>query len=151
VAFVWEGQAAFSNRLRTLAPGQYEIAEVRTKRGITRALLFPRENGQSGRRPRRCAKLLPLSASGCGQGGRREKSAGRKLMLSIRVCCISHIRGTTHAGRRTPLLACRGQSTLVSRLRIFFVLVRGRTAFDLARESPPCFSHLQQSCLLGGI
>jgi hypothetical protein len=43
LAYVWEGQAAFSNRLRTLAPGQYERAEVRTKRGITRALLFPRE------------------------------------------------------------------------------------------------------------
>jgi len=34
--------AAFSHRLRTLAPGQYEIVEVQTRRGITRALLFPK-------------------------------------------------------------------------------------------------------------
>jgi hypothetical protein len=27
---------------RTLAPGQYEIVEVHTRRGITRALLFPK-------------------------------------------------------------------------------------------------------------
>jgi hypothetical protein len=40
-AYAWEGQAAFSNRLRTLAPGQYELVEVHTRRGITRALLFP--------------------------------------------------------------------------------------------------------------
>ena len=43
LAYAWEGQTAFSNRLRTLAPGQYEIVEVQTKRGITRALLFPRD------------------------------------------------------------------------------------------------------------
>ena len=43
LAYVWEGQAAFSNRLRTLASGQYEIVEVRTRRGITRALLFPKD------------------------------------------------------------------------------------------------------------
>jgi hypothetical protein len=34
--------SSFSHRLRTLAPGQYEIVAVRTKRGITRALLFPK-------------------------------------------------------------------------------------------------------------
>jgi hypothetical protein len=27
----------------TLAPGQYKIVEVQTRRGITRALLFPRD------------------------------------------------------------------------------------------------------------
>jgi hypothetical protein len=42
LAYAWEGMASFSNRLRTLAPGQYEIVEVRTKRGITRALLYPK-------------------------------------------------------------------------------------------------------------
>jgi hypothetical protein len=34
---------AFSHRLRALAPGQYEIVEVQTRRGITRALLFPKD------------------------------------------------------------------------------------------------------------
>ena len=42
LAYAWEGMSSFSHRLRTLAPGQYEIVEVRTKRGITRALLFPK-------------------------------------------------------------------------------------------------------------
>ena len=41
LAYSWEGMSSFSRRLRMLAPGQYEIVEVRTKRGITRALLFP--------------------------------------------------------------------------------------------------------------
>jgi hypothetical protein len=43
LAYMWEGMAAFSYRLRTLSPGQYEIVEVRTKRGITRALLVPND------------------------------------------------------------------------------------------------------------
>jgi hypothetical protein len=40
--YAWEGMRSFSRRLRTLAPGQYEIVAVQTKRGITRALLFPK-------------------------------------------------------------------------------------------------------------
>ncbi len=43
LAYAWEGMASFSYRLRTLAPGQYEIVEVHTKRGTTRALLFPKD------------------------------------------------------------------------------------------------------------
>jgi hypothetical protein len=43
LAYAWEGMTAFSHRLRTLAPGQYEIVEVRTKRGVTRALLYPKD------------------------------------------------------------------------------------------------------------
>jgi hypothetical protein len=30
LAYAWEGVTAFSYRLRTLAPGQYEIVEVLT-------------------------------------------------------------------------------------------------------------------------
>jgi acyl carrier protein phosphodiesterase len=41
LAYMWEGMAAFRKRLATLAPEQYELVEVRTKRGVTRALLFP--------------------------------------------------------------------------------------------------------------
>ena len=33
---------AFAKRVTTLAPGQYKIVEVRTSRGVTRALLFPK-------------------------------------------------------------------------------------------------------------
>ena len=40
--YFWEGMSAFAKRVTTLAPGQYEIVEVRTSRGVTRALLFPK-------------------------------------------------------------------------------------------------------------
>jgi|SRR6516164_3808863 len=36
--YFWEGMSAFSKRVTTLAPGQYEIVEVRISRGVTRAL-----------------------------------------------------------------------------------------------------------------
>jgi len=41
--YVWEGMNAFSKRWRLAQlahPGTYELVEVRTKRGLTRALLF---------------------------------------------------------------------------------------------------------------
>ena len=38
--YFWEGMNAFAERITMLAPGQYEIVEVRTSRGVTRALLF---------------------------------------------------------------------------------------------------------------
>jgi hypothetical protein len=43
-AYVWEGMHAFAKRWRLAQlarPGTYEFVEVRTKRGVTRALLFP--------------------------------------------------------------------------------------------------------------
>jgi hypothetical protein len=42
--YVWEGMKAFAKRWRLAQlaqPGTYELVEVRTRRGITRALLFP--------------------------------------------------------------------------------------------------------------
>ena len=43
--YVWEGMKAFSKRWRLAQlaqPGTYELVEVRTRRGVTRALLFPK-------------------------------------------------------------------------------------------------------------
>jgi len=43
--YVWEGMKAFAKRWRLAQlaqPGTYELVEVRTKRGVTRALLFPK-------------------------------------------------------------------------------------------------------------
>jgi hypothetical protein len=43
--YVWEGMKAFPKRWRLAQlaqPGTYELVEVRTKRGVTRALLFPK-------------------------------------------------------------------------------------------------------------
>jgi hypothetical protein len=42
LGYVWEGTKAFSKRIAMLALAQYEIVEVQTRRGITRALLFSR-------------------------------------------------------------------------------------------------------------
>ena len=45
LAYVWEGMNVFAKRWRLAQlsqPGTYELVEVRTKRGITKALLFPK-------------------------------------------------------------------------------------------------------------
>jgi len=43
LAYVWEGSFAKRWRLAQLArPSQYELVEVPTKRGVSKALLFPR-------------------------------------------------------------------------------------------------------------
>jgi len=41
-AYLWEGTAAFGKRRRLLSPDQYEIVDVRTSRGVRRAMLFPK-------------------------------------------------------------------------------------------------------------
>jgi hypothetical protein len=41
--YFWEGMNAFAKRITALAPRQYEIVDVRTSRGVTRALLCPKE------------------------------------------------------------------------------------------------------------
>jgi hypothetical protein len=46
LAYVWEGMNAFAKRWRLAQleqPGTYELVEVRTRRGITKALLFSKE------------------------------------------------------------------------------------------------------------
>ena len=40
--YLWEGTHAFTTRRRLLSPDQYEIVDVRTNRGMTRAMLFPK-------------------------------------------------------------------------------------------------------------
>jgi hypothetical protein len=50
LAYAWEGSSGFGKRwhLAQLAqPGQYELVEVQTKRGITKALLFPKTKGRA--------------------------------------------------------------------------------------------------------
>jgi len=47
--YLWEGMLAFAKRLRVLSPEQYQIVDVRTSRGMRRAMLFskaiPRRSG----------------------------------------------------------------------------------------------------------
>jgi hypothetical protein len=40
--YFWEGTPSFSKRLRLLTPDQYEIVDVRTSRGVRRAMLLPK-------------------------------------------------------------------------------------------------------------
>jgi hypothetical protein len=40
LVYAWERSPAFTRRQRVLSPEQYEIVDVRTSRGINRALLF---------------------------------------------------------------------------------------------------------------
>jgi hypothetical protein len=40
LAYAWQGSPAFAKRQRSLSPEQYEIVEVRTSRGMSRAMLF---------------------------------------------------------------------------------------------------------------
>jgi len=45
LAYAWEGSNAFAKRWRLAQqaqPGQYELVEVQTKRGMSKALLFPK-------------------------------------------------------------------------------------------------------------
>ena len=45
LTYVWEGMRAFAKRWRMAQlaqPGTYELVEVQTSRGVTRALLFPK-------------------------------------------------------------------------------------------------------------
>ena len=39
---LWEGTPAFAKRQQLLSPDQYEIVDVRTSRGMRRAMLFPK-------------------------------------------------------------------------------------------------------------
>ena len=38
--YLWEGRLAFAERQRVLSPDQYQIVDVRTSRGMRRAMLF---------------------------------------------------------------------------------------------------------------
>ena len=40
LVYAWERSPAFAKRQRLLSPKQYEIVEVRTSRGMNRAMLF---------------------------------------------------------------------------------------------------------------
>jgi hypothetical protein len=45
LAYAWEGMSTFTKRWRLAQlsqPGEYHLVEVRTRRGVTRALLFPK-------------------------------------------------------------------------------------------------------------
>ena len=54
--YLWEGTHAFTTRQRLLSADQYEVVDVRTDRGMRRAMLLPKAILKaSGTPPRRCA------------------------------------------------------------------------------------------------
>jgi hypothetical protein len=68
LVYLWEGMPAFARRQRLLSPmpafvkrqrqlspDQYEIVDVRTSRGVRRAMLFPKAILQGGFEAKRCA------------------------------------------------------------------------------------------------
>jgi len=42
LVYLWEGTRPFAMRIAQLSPEQCEVVDVRSKRGVTRALLFPK-------------------------------------------------------------------------------------------------------------
>ena len=40
LTYLWEGTAAFEKRRRTLAPEQYQVLAVHTRKGITHVIMF---------------------------------------------------------------------------------------------------------------
>src|ERR1700730_4218972 len=86
--YLWEGMLAFAKRQRQLSPipafvkrqrllslDQYEIVDIRTSRGVRRAMLFPKAILQEefeANAPLR--EALRSSGSDCGRSGRSRKS-----------------------------------------------------------------------------
>ena len=55
--YLWEGTPLFAKRQRVLSPDQYEIVDVRTSRGVRRAMLFPKAILKAERRSQ-CGKQV---------------------------------------------------------------------------------------------
>jgi hypothetical protein len=48
LSYAWGGSPAFAKRSRLAQPGQYELVEVPTKRGVVESALIPAGNPESG-------------------------------------------------------------------------------------------------------
>ena len=71
---------AFTKRQQLLSPDQYEIVDVRTLRGVRRAMLFLRRRSckRSSRPTRRCARRWRSSESSCARSGLPSKRRHHK-------------------------------------------------------------------------
>jgi hypothetical protein len=56
--YLWEGTPLFAKRQRVLSPDQYEIVDVRTSRGVRRAMLFPKAILKAERQADAARRLL---------------------------------------------------------------------------------------------
>jgi hypothetical protein len=61
-AYGWEGMPACDKRRRKLSPDQYEIVDVRTSRGVRRAMLIPKATLQAESAIRRSHLLAKRAA-----------------------------------------------------------------------------------------
>jgi hypothetical protein len=82
LAYAWEGMSSFSHRLRTLAPGQYEIVEVRLGAALL-ALCSSRKIScaRRGRPMHRCAEAV---------ANKRERLRARREAKKKRFVVIFH-------------------------------------------------------------
>jgi hypothetical protein len=78
LVYLWEEGRAFAMRFNQLSPEQRELVNVKTKRGVTRALLFSKAILRSEfAADARCARPWRSSANGCRPCGRRGRQRKR--------------------------------------------------------------------------
>jgi len=97
LVYLWEGGRAFARRFAQLPPEQCELVDVKTKRGVRRALLFskailraefeanPFREALAIKRERLQAKRAAKKAADASRGERRALAMKRERLLAKRV------------------------------------------------------------------
>jgi len=97
LVYLWEGGRAFARRFAQLPPKQCELVDVKTKRGVRRALLFskailraefeanPFREALAIKRERLQAKRAAKKAADASRGERRALAMKRERLLAKRV------------------------------------------------------------------
>lgn len=97
LVYLWEGGRAFARRFAQLPPKQCELVDVKTKRGVRRALLFskailraefeanPFREALAIKRERLQAKRAAKKAADASHGERRALAMKRERLLAKRV------------------------------------------------------------------
>jgi hypothetical protein len=127
---LWEGTRAFTTRQRLLSADQYEIVDVRTDRGMTRAMLFPKailkaewdaaaplRDGLTNRRER--WRRLQLEKGKNGQRPRRVKPINRERAPAFSAALTPGpcLNASKHKGSQSKNLFSR-PGTLCNGLRL---------------------------------
>jgi hypothetical protein len=100
LVYAWERSPAFARRQRLLSPEQYEIVEVRTSRGMSRALLFSQAillAEWEANAPLREAMAIK------GERWRVKRAEERRVAAAPRP---SSVRRRAHAGRGRSTTRC---------------------------------------------
>jgi hypothetical protein len=97
LVYLWEGTRPFVMRFAELSPEQCEVVNVRSKRGVTRALLFPKEllraEWKAAAPPREALAM------------KRQRLRGRPAVSRLPMAgCPMQLRCGPHARRSTSAL-----------------------------------------------